>query len=834
LSQVITSRPAEAVTRVDRLAAGPGFVDSALQALVGLFVPLPAVRLARRSLMGADRTGVIRPRRQTLALLALLAFWWIAHIGAFLVWNQFVISWESKDPPPSGAIPPLIIVFLLGRLLTGNFLIQTVLLMLVDWPFYGSFSAIPERLGVFRQCLRARVALERRVTSLIGTMIVLGLSLLPLSALLVALPAVAPSEAVLADAVPLSQSRGRRFLRRVGGVFAGLTVLLALTAFAVEFVSRLPLPEKGQLGILAQKVLGFSVADMVSAGPPPTVGVGTGVIAPTPREMIEKRDKLQRALAAGLEDPVKLRDSQADLDLVLRQIAEVAPESRQLRILLDPVWSPWLGVPIWKLLPPALVQHWPFVFLTIYAVDLLLLMMIGKVPIVYNTRNLIVRWRIAALTALAFTVVVGLLISLLAFVNGMYKLNDETGIPGNVFVLSDGATDELFSNLGYGDIDNAVRVSVNLDPAGNPIAPVRVQRVLPGPGGTLTPIAPGVEPPYGQSAVYLASKEIYFVVSQPVPVKEGEKARRRLLNMRAIQDASVAAAVHNIRLYPGGEWFTQVGVRELSTGEVDPTGKPRKKAYVECVLGEGAAGTLGVDIGKERLGTGDVFQLGDLDWVVTGVMKAEGTTFGSEIWVQNMDVVTKTFGKKGTYTTMVVRTDRDTPEAARALAYHLQNRYTVAKFKAMAEPDYYAELTKTNDQFLINIVMVAVVMAVGGVFGVMNTMFASIAARIKEVGVLRILGFKRWQILISFMLESLAIAFIGGLVGCLLGSLANGFEARSTLSGGQGGGKSVALKMVVDYQTVAAGMLFTLVMGRLGGLVPALSAMRMEILDSLR
>jgi ABC-type antimicrobial peptide transport system permease subunit len=84
------------------------------------------------------------------------------------------------------------------------------------------------------------------------------------------------------------------------------------------------------------------------------------------------------------------------------------------------------------------------------------------------------------------------------------------------------------------------------------------------------------------------------------------------------------------------------------------------------------------------------------------------------------------------------------------------------------------------------------------------------------------------------MLESLAIAFVGGLVGCLLGYFANGFEASSTLSGGQGGGKSVALKMIVDYQTIAAGMLFTLVMGRLGGLVPALSAMRMEILESLR
>src|SRR5438132_8691576 len=108
-------------------------------------------------------------------------------------------------------------------------------------------------------------------------------------------------------------------------------------------------------------------------------------------------------------------------------------------------------------------------------------------------------------------------------------------------------------------------------------------------------------------------------------------------------------------------------------------------------------------------------------------------------------------------------------------------------------------------------------------------MIASIAARIIEVSLLSILGFKRLQILISFMLESLAIAFVGGLVGCLLGYIANGFEATSNMSGGGGGApKGVALKMVVDYQTFAAGMLFTLVMGRLGGLVPALAAMRTE------
>jgi putative ABC transport system permease protein len=130
--------------------------------------------------------------------------------------------------------------------------------------------------------------------------------------------------------------------------------------------------------------------------------------------------------------------------------------------------------------------------------------------------------------------------------------------------------------------------------------------------------------------------------------------------------------------------------------------------------------------------------------------------------------------------------------------------------------------------------IVALIMAVGGVFGVMNTMFAAISARTRDIGVLRILGFARWQILMSFFLESLVIALIGGALGCALGSLADGWEASSIVSGGQGGGKSVLLKLVVDANIVSAGMLFTLLMGGVGGLLPALSAMRLRPLEALR
>ena len=90
---------------------------------------------------------------------------------------------------------------------------------------------------------------------------------------------------------------------------------------------------------------------------------------------------------------------------------------------------------------------------------------------------------------------------------------------------------------------------------------------------------------------------------------------------------------------------------------------------------------------------------------------------------------------------------------------------------------------------------VTVFVSVGGVFGVMNTMFAAISQRINDIGVLRLLGYARWQILFSFLLESLLLALVGGAAGCLLGMAADGWTATSMLTGQNGGGKFVILKL---------------------------------------
>jgi ABC-type antimicrobial peptide transport system permease subunit len=136
---------------------------------------------------------------------------------------------------------------------------------------------------------------------------------------------------------------------------------------------------------------------------------------------------------------------------------------------------------------------------------------------------------------------------------------------------------------------------------------------------------------------------------------------------------------------------------------------------------------------------------------------------------------------------------------------------------------------------LFAIIFVTIILALGGVFGVMNTMFAAISQRIKDIGVLRLMGYGRRHVLASFLMESLVIALIGGGLGVLLGSLVDGWSATSVVgSGAGGGGKFVVLKLAVDASVIAAGLLLTLLMGLIGGLIPALNAMRLSALDALR
>jgi putative ABC transport system permease protein len=437
--------------------------------------------------------------------------------------------------------------------------------------------------------------------------------------------------------------------------------------------------------------------------------------------------------------------------------------------------------------------------------------LMGKLVLRYNVRNLFVRWRITLLTALAFTLVIGLLTVMRAFVNGMYALTQGSGDPANVMVLADGATDELFSNLGYGDVKEVeLHDGVLHDDADKPLASWEIYILANQPIAARPPAEPSPGDRFWQAV------RGFFVGKQ-------DHRQRRFIQVRGVDDAARSGRVHNLKLSDGGAWFSPAGVGPLPDGG----------SAIQAVLGQGLARELGHDKGDGKLPLvpGDTFELGGRTWVVAGVMQSAGSTFDSEVWGKR-DLVGSLYGK-ASYTTVVLRT-RDAA-AAKALATDLTANYKKPAVNAKQEPEYYESLNSTNEGFLFAIRFVAIVMAIGGIFGIMNTMFAAIAQRMRDIGVLRILGYGRLHVLVSFFIEAMIVAVFGGLLGCALGMLADGLTATSIVSNGAGGGgKSVMLKLVVDRNVLAEAMGFALAMGCIGGLLPALSAMRLRPLESLR
>jgi hypothetical protein len=399
------------------------------------------------------------------------------------------------------------------------------------------------------------------------------------------------------------------------------------------------------------------------------------------------------------------------------------------------------------------------------------------VPFNYNLRNIVVRWKTTALTGVAFTLVVALLTVMLAFVNGMYALTKASGNPSNVLVLSDGATDELFSNLGYGDIKEIeLHDEVARDETGKRLASWETYLVV------NQPILTRKCPHCGQMVPVDRFGQKLLPHGDPECKGSGLKVvgsrGRRFVQVRGVEDPVLSGRVHGLPLYEGGSWFSQAGVEPL------PGATSSGEQAIQAVIGEGLARELAPDQAKKVLEPGDIFDLGPRKWVVVGVMRSAGSTFDSEVWAKR-DLVGQLFGKN-TYTTCVLRTTD--AEAAKALADDLTKNYKKPAVSALPEPEYYSRLSTTNEQFLYGIMGIMFIVAVGSIFGVMITMFAAISQRAKDIGVLRILGYARWQVLTSFFMESVALSLVGGAVGCAVGSLSHGASATSILSSGMGGG----------------------------------------------
>ncbi|HJS59119.1 MAG TPA: FtsX-like permease family protein [Vicinamibacteria bacterium] len=213
---------------------------------------------------------------------------------------------------------------------------------------------------------------------------------------------------------------------------------------------------------------------------------------------------------------------------------------------------------------------------------------------------------------------------------------------------------------------------------------------------------------------------------------------------------------------------------------------------------------------------------------VVGVFASQGGAFESEIW-GDFDVLGQEFQRGAGSNSLVVR--MKDPSQIPALDRWIRAQPQM-QLQAVEERKYYEDQAGPLARALRALAMfVAFVMGIGAVFGAMNTMYAIVAQRTREVGTLRALGFRRRAILLAFVLESVFLALVGGAIGCLLAMPMNGF---STGTGQTQSFSEIAFAFRITPQIVMSGMLLAALLGLIGGLLPALRASRLPITAALR
>jgi len=293
----------------------------------------------------------------------------------------------------------------------------------------------------------------------------------------------------------------------------------------------------------------------------------------------------------------------------------------------------------------------------------------------------------------------------------------------------------------------------------------------------------------------MASPEILTVVNLP----SVDSPTGMNLTVRAL--SQVGVEMRGAKIQPGGRWF-QSGQREIVVG------KSVAKRYPNAQPGK-----------RVRFGRGE--------WEVVGVFDAGDSAFNSEIWGE-LNQIGPDFNRQDTVNSVLVRATDSASLQALKNSLNDDRRLGV---DAMPEREYYDQQTSSGAPLQIFGLLVAVIMAVGSSFAAMNTMYAAVARRAKEIGTLRVLGFSRGSIMLSFLIESLLLALIGGVLGCLLALPINGV---TTGVGSFATFSEIAFDFRVSPGGMLAGIIFALVVGAIGGLFPAGSAARKEILTALR
>jgi putative ABC transport system permease protein len=227
--------------------------------------------------------------------------------------------------------------------------------------------------------------------------------------------------------------------------------------------------------------------------------------------------------------------------------------------------------------------------------------------------------------------------------------------------------------------------------------------------------------------------------------------------------------------------------------------------------------------------TGSTITFGGNQWTIVGKFDAGGSGFDSEMWGDN-DQLQDAFNRQGGYSTMTFKLDQ--PDAFNAFKAAFDAEPRLQQFEPKIEKKFFEEQSEAMATFIrILGIFITVVFSFGATIGAMITMYAAVANRTVEVGTLRALGFKRRSVLSAFLIESLALALIGGVIGLFLASFLQ-FFSISTLN--YQSFSELQFSFALSPSIVFTSIFFSLFMGFAGGFLPAVRAARLKIVNALR
>jgi len=245
----------------------------------------------------------------------------------------------------------------------------------------------------------------------------------------------------------------------------------------------------------------------------------------------------------------------------------------------------------------------------------------------------------------------------------------------------------------------------------------------------------------------------------------------------------------------------------------------------EAVVGASLARRVdGLDVGQ-------TLTISNQEWDIVGIFEADGSGLESEIWM-DLELFQLVFKRSGVYSSVLFRAAGDPEKVEKRIAEILDNDPRLRSLEVMAEDAYYSKQSRMMyDPIMKLSFILTAIMAVGAVVGAMNTMYAAVSHRQREIGCLLALGFTPEAVWISFIIESVVLSIMGAGIGSLLSLPFHGMKTGTT-------NWTTFAETAFEFQ-ITPGILITamavaVVMGFLGGFFPAFRAARMKVVEALR